>query len=703
MSAEGWDNDDRDPDAADESPDEPTTSGDGLPAEEAMPTEHEGSGLGLTEEFARIESEIHDEQGNSGVWAEEEDSGAAEEAGEAGGTEESGDPEPEPQEPGPGETVEADVIAAADAEQAAAADDAGADPEDPDDADADPEDADDAATVAGGAEAGADDADEDSAESASEEIEHTVVQRPGSRPIAARPPVTVAISEEDLENKTPSLWWRFLAGSVIIVTSIAASVAVLGLLFFEDVAANLDPIPGVKDQLTAIESDEPQTIMIVGSDKREGEPSLKGDPGRSDTTMLVRIDPDKRVLSLFSLPRDLKVFVPGVGETKLNEAYSAGGVQKTLKTVTRFTGLDINHVVEINFFGFADAVNAIGCVYVDVDRDYFNDNSTAAVGEEYSAIDINAGYQRLCGLKALQYVRYRHADSDLVRAARQQDFLREARQSVKPRELLPVFGSGNELIDIFTSYTDSDIDDGDQIIGILRSFISVIDVPVSEVHFEGDLGPSFVTSSTEQVQKAIDEFLNGSGSEGQRGGKQATEKDSEEPKPDKQEEKKPKPKPEPEANVLPTEDIPDEKLGTQAARFAKDGAKNARRLKIPVFYPTELVPGSAFDTGSRTYEYENENDEKEMAYKTVIAYTTPSTLTEYYGVMGTTWDDPPILRNPSETRTIGGRDYDFFYDGDRLRMIGWREGGNTYWLNNTLVQSVGEAEMIAIATSMKQA
>ena len=83
-------------------------------------------------------------------------------------------------------------------------------------------------------------------------------------------------------------------------------------------------------------------------------------------------------------------------------------------------------------------MNAIDCVYIDVDHHYYHSNEGIAPGSEsyYAEIDIPAGYQRLCGLKALQYVRYRHDDNDIVRAARQQDFLREARQKVPPSELL---------------------------------------------------------------------------------------------------------------------------------------------------------------------------------------------------------------------------------------------------------------------------
>ena len=77
-------------------------------------------------------------------------------------------------------------------------------------------------------------------------------------------------------------------------------------------------------------------------------------------------------------------------------------------------------------------------------------------------------------------------------------------------------------------------------------------------------------------------------------------------------------------------------------------------------------------------------------------------LDEYYGVSGTDWVDAPILANPSETRTIDGKDYLLFYDGDRLRLVGWKTDKASYWVNNTLLQSLDEGQMLSIATSMRE-
>ena len=105
-------------------------------------------------------------------------------------------------------------------------------------------------------------------------------------------------------------------------------------------------------------------------------------------------------------------------------------------------------MINVNFGGFRRAVNYVGGVYVDVDRRYYNDNTTAAPGEAYATIDVQPGYQRLKGQDALDYVRYRHGDNDFFRAARQQDFLRQISHQDAVRALLDVEqaqGAGADL------------------------------------------------------------------------------------------------------------------------------------------------------------------------------------------------------------------------------------------------------------------
>ena len=109
-----------------------------------------------------------------------------------------------------------------------------------------------------------------------------------------------------------------------------------------------------------------------------------------------------------------------------------------------FPGLQVSHILVIDFAGFAKLINEIGCVYADVDHRYYNYND-GTIGTDFSSIDIQPGYQKLCGGSgsnlggantALAFVRFRHNDSDIVRESRQQDFLRWAKQDFSTGELV---------------------------------------------------------------------------------------------------------------------------------------------------------------------------------------------------------------------------------------------------------------------------
>ena len=215
--------------------------------------------------------------------------------------------------------------------------------------------------------------------------------------------------------------------------------------------------------------------------------------------MLVRLDPSKEATAVMNIPRDLKVpiQVPGGGidTTKINAAYSYGGPALAVKTVRNLLHIPINHVVNVNFGGFQRAVNRLGCVYVDVDRRYYHSNAGLPVSAQYAEINVPAGYQKLCGSKSLDYVRFRHADDDLVRSARQQDFLRQAKDQIGLGRL---FGDRKELLRIFGRYTDTDLHSNSAILRLLKLAFESSGHPIREVRFRGDIGPEFVTISPEQ-------------------------------------------------------------------------------------------------------------------------------------------------------------------------------------------------------------
>jgi LCP family protein required for cell wall assembly len=556
------------------------------------------------------------------------------------------------------ETVEADVLALGDAE------------EERERSEREAAEASAAAEEEEGAQPDEEEADEDEVEEAPEER------------AAVAAAVGAPSEEQPQDDKAPKvgLWARFLAASLVIVVAMATATSVSILLYLTDIAKGLGGIKGVQGQLEEF-TGGPQTILVLGSDKR---PDIE-DAGRSDTTMLLRIDPDQDAIALLSLPRDLKVNIPGYGVGKLNDAYTVGGPKKTLEVVKQLTGIQIHHVVNVDFKGFEQAINAIDCVYVDVDRDYFHTNEGLAVSDYYSEIDINAGYQMLCGDRALQYVRYRHTDNDIVRAARQQDFLREARQKIGPSRL---FNDRDELLKIFTRYTTSDIDDPISLKQVLETFLGAADAPVKQIHFQGTLGEAYVTASNEQIKTAVEQFLGiqdtpgslgGEGEGGGGGGKKSKKKGDEKPK----------------GEIAP-------ELIDSAGAGVAFADRFAPAVGFPVFYPTKLVPGSQIIDESREYKLADEDKNVHTAYKLVFSVPGSAVPFEYYGLMGTTWTDPPIIDNPTETREIGGREYMLFYDGDRLRLVAWKTDEAAYWLNNTLTQTLEEDEMIAIADSMAE-
>jgi len=183
---------------------------------------------------------------------------------------------------------------------------------------------------------------------------------------------------------------------------------------------------------------EPFNILVIGSDSREGVTRKDraqglGGPGgrRADVIQLLHVGGEGKKSTLVSIPRDLRVEIPEHGTTKINAAYAYGedrsAARKLLiKTVEQFTGLEINHVVDINFFGFRGIVNAVGGVPIRVSREIHDDKAK---------LDIpRPGCWVLNGDQALAYVRARQFDptADIGRINRQQGFLRALAGSVGP-------------------------------------------------------------------------------------------------------------------------------------------------------------------------------------------------------------------------------------------------------------------------------
>ena len=478
----------------------------------------------------------------------------------------------------------------------------------------------------------------------------------------------------------PGLWKRLLLGGFLVVFAAAGATAVAAFHEVDKVVQALElgtELKLGKNTLAQTDPGKPQTLLILGSDRRPRANGEGASGARSDTIMLVRLNPDKDATAIMSLPRDLKVQIPGHGVEKINAAYEYGGPALTLQTVKRLTGLPINHVINVTFKGFWRAVNAIGCVYADVDRDYFNESA------EFAYINIDPGYQRLCARQALQYVRFRHYDTDLVRSARQQDFLRQMKQQVTYTDLI---SKRERLVTIFgrNTATDSDLRSRSEVLRLLKLAVYSAGQPIQEIHFEGEIGPSFVEASDAQVQKLVQQFLKVEDSPGPRG-RAPEERPARKPKRRQR-------RPERSINVYDATGVGEDQ-GLQAVQAGAGGS-------LPVFYPTLLLNSSQFVPPPRVYKLMAPDGKRYGAYRMVMRRTNANG--EYYRLQGTTWKNPPILDKPTEKRRIGGREYELHFAGDRLRLVAWRTPKASYWISNTLLQTLTKKQMMAIARSARR-
>jgi LCP family protein required for cell wall assembly len=223
-----------------------------------------------------------------------------------------------------------------------------------------------------------------------------------------------------------ALGWIALVLAVV-VSGLAGGVFLYGHETLSALAPHSKGVIAAQGDLAKLPAaTEPATALVIGYDKRAGGEGFTAADSRSDTVMLIRADPQLNTLSLLSFPRDLQVPIycdptSAITTDRINTAWTrCGGAQGTLDTVQKLTGLSINYLITIDFHGFKLLVNKLHGVYLQVDRRYIN---TQGGPSGYATIDLHPGYQKLDGQKALDFVRYRHTDSDLYRLARQQLFL----------------------------------------------------------------------------------------------------------------------------------------------------------------------------------------------------------------------------------------------------------------------------------------
>jgi LCP family protein required for cell wall assembly len=512
-------------------------------------------------------------------------------------------------------------------------------------------------------------------------------------------------------------------------------------------------------ELTETTSDEPVNILVLGSDRRDDIPD---DPGRSDTMMLLRLDPEMKSISMFSVPRDLWVTIPGYGSERINVAYTLGQQKGAIQVFKEFTGIPIHHFIDVNFLGFIRIVDTLGGVYIDVDQRYYNPPGTG-----WAAIDLYPGYQLMTGRQALQFVRFRHdGRGDFGRMLRQQVFLHEVERQAKRWQN---FSKLPDIVKTVSKNTISDIDDLTQALGLAKLFLGLDTSRVYKTHVEGEGtmidGKAVQLPSTQEVKEAVSDFLdpqqapmatgkitipkdtytvrvlNGSGAQG-LASKVASDLDAqgyhsvEDGNADtfdytdsvvyttaglessaERVARMIQPAKVKVVNLLPgtldgmtvvvggkytgTKEPPDT-TGVVQAQVQKGVNQDAAswqtwqsKVTIPLQMPTAWSPGMAYDLDQwRSYRVKTPDGQR--AAFVAVGHTVSG---GYWHVQALSWDDPPILADANEERTVDGTVYHLYYQGARLHRVAWRADGTWCWITNTLDDQISNKVLLDLATS----
>lgn len=184
------------------------------------------------------------------------------------------------------------------------------------------------------------------------------------------------------------------------------------------------------------------TVLVLGIDRRSGD-TEKG--YRTDTLMLVTVDPLARTAAVLTIPRDLWVDIPDYGSDTINTAnfygdvyeYPGGGPALAVRTIEHNFGIPVNYYVRIDFTAFETVVDTIGGIDIDNPAEIDDPEYPAITGYGYDPFYLAAGPQHLNGYDALRYARTRHGSTDVDRGTRQRQVVMAVFDRVLSRDMLP--------------------------------------------------------------------------------------------------------------------------------------------------------------------------------------------------------------------------------------------------------------------------
>jgi LCP family protein required for cell wall assembly len=168
------------------------------------------------------------------------------------------------------------------------------------------------------------------------------------------------------------------------------------------------------------------TVLLLGVDSKAGEPA------RSDTIMLMRFNPSKHTVNQLSIARDSRVPLPSGTLDKINAAMFWGGPAMAVQTVKDYTGINVNHIMIVNFQGFPRLVNAVGGVDINAPK-----TITTVAGSTGREVVFKKGMNHLDGKYAMLYVRARYVDDDFHRAERQQQVVQALEKKLTQPSIIP--------------------------------------------------------------------------------------------------------------------------------------------------------------------------------------------------------------------------------------------------------------------------
>lgn len=221
---------------------------------------------------------------------------------------------------------------------------------------------------------------------------------------------------------TKKKWLRAI-GFVLVVVLLFGGYYVYSMYSFARTINNNKMFSFGNQPLNAAkwEGTEPVNIMIMGVDRRS-----TTDRPRSDTILLLSMNPTTKKVTLFSVMRDTYVQIPGYDKAKINAAFADGGPELEMNTVSQYLNIPIHYYVATDFEGFAKIIDALGGIDVNVPYDMVHPD------DGIYDINLKKGYQHLDGHHALMYVRFRGTPrADFDRTARQRQMMQLVTSKLK--------------------------------------------------------------------------------------------------------------------------------------------------------------------------------------------------------------------------------------------------------------------------------